>query len=68
MTKYDSFRFELKLEDPKLKFFKSPDSNVDYLGPPTMLGLTTFINENMGRGPSQTKVVINPFRSNQDTI
>ena len=54
----DSFRFELELADPKLKLFKSSNSNVDYVGPLTMVGLTSFINENMGKGPTQKKVTI----------
>lgn len=66
--KIDNFRFELELEDPKVKFFKSSNSNVDYHGPQTMLGLTSFINENMGRGPTQKKVVINYFETSQETI
>ena len=59
-----SFRFELELEDPKLKLFKSSNSNIDYDGPLTMLGLTSFINENMGKGPTKRKVMISYFQTN----
>ena len=47
----------MNLKEPKLKFFKSSNSSVDYVGPQTILGLRSFVNEQTGRGPKPVKVI-----------
>ena len=42
-------RTQLVLKNPKLKFFKSTSSDVDYFGPQSLSGLLFFINKQMGR-------------------
>ena len=47
----------MDLKDPKLKFFKSLNSSVDYFGPQTILGLRSFVNEQTGKAPTPAKVI-----------
>ena len=63
MSKIDAYRFELELQIPQFKFFNSSNSGIDYRGPRTILGLTSFINEKMGRGPTPKKVLKNCLKT-----
>ena len=48
-------RTQLELENPKLKFFKSASSAVDYVGPQSLSDLSSFINKQTGRVETSTK-------------
>ena len=52
----DATRFQLDLVEPKLEFFTASDSHVPYRGPQDLLGLTTFIDEQM-QGTVTSKVL-----------
>ena len=47
-------RTQLVLKNPKLKFFKSASTDVDYVGSRSLSDLLFFINKQMGRVTSTT--------------